>query len=271
MPAVGTATTPDLSEITPIVIVVSVTPLSVAPSARIAGAAPRLQRADLAVVTERRPARSPWSVRHHHRRRPPLAAGRRAAAARPARRDQTRGGDERERDPPLRSITRVCHLDPRRIFVETVAGQHPRGGAHTRHRERGPSPMIPASRVPRKSRAPTAERPKVRATGRQPTTGSSRGTSSSQYSRRVVKTSRAASNAPRWLSPGRTRSSASGTSVCHVPSRARERNDVVGVAVPEPDRHPDIAQRETPIPREQQRDRESAHRGVCAMRARDRR
>ena len=33
MPAVGTATTPDLSEITPILMVVSVTPVSVAPRA----------------------------------------------------------------------------------------------------------------------------------------------------------------------------------------------------------------------------------------------
>ncbi len=36
MPAVGTATTPDLSEMTPMVMVVSVTPFSVAPRAGLA-------------------------------------------------------------------------------------------------------------------------------------------------------------------------------------------------------------------------------------------
>ncbi len=46
MPAVGTATSTDLSEMTPIVIAVSVTPLSVAPVRRIATTAAHLECAD---------------------------------------------------------------------------------------------------------------------------------------------------------------------------------------------------------------------------------
>ena len=80
MPAVGTATTPDLSEMTPIVIVVSVTPRSVAPCAGRSLPQPGSSVPTMAVRGSGRRGRCCGA----------FAAGRRAALARAARREAHR-------------------------------------------------------------------------------------------------------------------------------------------------------------------------------------
>ena len=107
MPAVGTATTPDLSEMTPIVIVVSVTPLSVAPCAGWPEPHAGLERADLAVVSDA----TEEVVVGAPRAAPLRADRRRTALACSAGRDKTRQGDEKCPDPRRQPIP-PCTISP---------------------------------------------------------------------------------------------------------------------------------------------------------------